>query len=561
MLTKISFNAGSSPGKQGLEFALSPITIFVGPNNSGKSRALVEIEGWITRAQGPDGQIIKRLEFESWERSAFERELAKIEVQPALSEYVSPDHVLLAKLHPQNNSAARFQINREALFNDVTNPNGNHRHYYASYLALYTLRLDGRNRLSLTDDKPSGDLLKEAPNHLAKLFIDDMSRKEVRRIVFEAFGKHLVVDPTNIGQLRLSLSSTPPASDREEQGWDHASQQFHSAASLLSDASDGVKAFVGMLTTLIAGEPKVTLIDEPEAFLHPTLCARLGKEVTTALSKTRRRLFVATHSASFLMGCVQGGAPINIVRLTFDNGSATARLLTKDRLIPLMRNPLLRSIGVLDALFYNAVVVTEADADRAFYQEVNERLLQANDPRGIEGCLFLNAQNKQTVWDIVHPLRELGIPAVGIVDIDVLKEGGVVWAKPLHGAFIPEISHAAMSTERAALHKAFVATGKDMKCDGGVEVLPATEKEACESFLGKLADYGIFVVPCGEIESWLSGVALSRSKSSWLNTVFEAMGEDPASESYVRPAVGDVWDFLGGISRWVKDSKRKGIPD
>ncbi len=210
MLTKISFNAGSSPGKQGLEFALSPITIFVGPNNSGKSRALVEIEGWITRAQGPDGQIIKRLEFESWERSAFERELAKIEVQPALSEYVSPDHVLLAKLHPQNNSAARFQINREALFNDVTNPNGNHRHYYASYLALYTLRLDGRNRLSLTDDKPSGDLLKEAPNHLAKLFIDDMSRKEVRRIVFEAFGKHLVVDPTNIGQLRLSLSSTPP---------------------------------------------------------------------------------------------------------------------------------------------------------------------------------------------------------------------------------------------------------------------------------------------------------------------------------------------------------------
>ena len=113
------------------------------------------------------------------------------------------------------------------------------------------------------------------------------------------------------------------------------------------------------------------------------------------------------------MGCVQGGAPINIVRLTFDNGSATARLLTKDRLVPLMRNPLLRSIGVLDALFYNAVVVTEADADRAFYQEVNERLLQANDPRGIEGCLFLNAQNKQTVWDIVHPLRELGQPGNG----------------------------------------------------------------------------------------------------------------------------------------------------
>lgn len=138
-------------------------------------------------------------------------------------------------------------------------------------------------------------------------------------------------------------------------------------------------------------------------------------------------MFISTHSANFLMGCVQGKVPLNIVRLTFDGKSGTSRLLTKEQLTPLMRNPLLRSIGVLNALFYNYVVVTEADADRAFYQEINERLLAAGDPRGIEGCLFLNAQNKQTVWDIVKPLRELGIPCVGVVDIDILKEGGVVW--------------------------------------------------------------------------------------------------------------------------------------
>ena len=87
-----------------------------------------------------------------------------------------------------------------------------------------------------------------------------------------------------------------------------------------------------------------------------------------------------------------------------------------------MRNPLLRSIGVLSGLFYEAVVVTESDTDRAFYQEINERLLAESDERGVANCLFLNAQNKQTVWDIVQPLRELGIPAVGVVDVDVTTD-------------------------------------------------------------------------------------------------------------------------------------------
>jgi hypothetical protein len=80
-------------------------------------------------------------------------------------------------------------------------------------------------------------------------------------------------------------------------------------------------------------------------------------------------------------------------------------------------------------LFFEAVIVCEADSDRAFYQEINERLLAEFDNRGMNNCLFINAQNKQTVWDIVKPLRELGIPTIGIVDIDVLKEGGSVTIK------------------------------------------------------------------------------------------------------------------------------------
>jgi AAA domain, putative AbiEii toxin, Type IV TA system len=561
MLKRLLLKVGSGPTQPPLDLPLSPVTIFVGPNNGGKSRALKEIEEWVTRAQPPEGQVIGEVEFEPWMLADLNVEIEKIRVEPGLSEAVNPDHILLSKLRPQDNSGARLQISRPGLENDAQNPNGPRRSYYSTFLSLFTLRLDGKNRLALTEQQPAGDLQYVAQNHLAHLFKDNKARAEVRRVVFEAFGKYFVIDPTNVGQLRVRLSSRPPVDEREEKGWDSISVAFHSNATLISDASDGVKAFVGMLTTLIAGEPKITLIDEPEAFLHPALCARLGKEITSVLTGTNRRLFIATHSASFLMGCVQGGAEINIVRVTYDYASATARLLTKEKLTPLMRNPLLRSVGVLNALFYNAVVVTESDADRAFYQEINERLLLAKDSRGVEGCLFLNAQNKQTVWDIVRPLRELGIPTVGIVDIDVLKEGGVVWQKPMDGAFVPSLSHPGLATDRSNLLKAFEAINKDMKRDGGINILSQNDREACVNFFTKLADYGIFVVPNGEIESWLPALSVSRNKSTWLTTIFQSMGEDPNAATYVRPSAGDVWDFIGSIRSWVVNPTRKGIPD
>lgn len=561
MLTHISMQAGSSLGKSGLNFELAPVTVFVGPNNSGKSRALIEIEAQITTPRPTEGKVIRNVMFHAWDTSVFEAELQKISVEPSINDRVDTNHILIEKLRPQNNSTARLKVHRSELIADAISPNDRGRYHYANYLSLYTLRLDGRSRLSLTDEQPAGDLQQSPSNHLFKLFKDNVARAEVRKIVNEAIGKYLVIDPTNMGNLRLRLSDREPEDDAEEQGWDERARSFHAAASLISEASDGVKAFVGMLTTLIAGEPHITLIDEPEAFLHPTLSARLGKEITTALKGSNKRLFAATHSSSFLMGCVQSGVPVNIVRVTHDSNSSTARLLHQDRLIPLMRNPLLRSIGVLDGLFFNAVIVTEADADRAFYQEINERLLQARDPRGIEGCLFLNAQNKQTVWDIVHPLRELGIPTVGIVDIDVIKEGGAVWAKPMTGAFIPSISHPVFSIERNTILDAFKRTGKDMKRDGGINILAGAEREACQNFFFKLADYGIFVVPTGEIESWLTSLVINRGKSSWLNTIFEKMGSDQKSPEYVHPAQGDVWDFIGRISEWVKNPHRKGIPD
>ena len=559
MLKKLKLQAGTYPSSdENLEIELSPVTVFIGPNNSGKSQALIEIEEWITSRRIEPLNIISDLEFESLSKDqVYEKILNKIKVAP--SKHFSPydDNHMVVGMYNNN-----CQVYLPNLINTALSPNKeNFKNSELPVVLQYlTTRLDGYNRLSLVSSQNAGDLQGEPINSFSKLFKDQVLMSKVRDVIYGAFRKYLVIDPTNLGNLRLRLSEEEPKDGLDKSLTDEA-MAFHKNAILVEDASDGVKAFIGIIISLIAGESDFILVDEPEAFLHPTLSYKLGKEITSILSNDKR-LFVATHSADFLMGCVQSNVGINIVRLTYGTQGATARILTQDKLKPLMQNPLLRSIGVFNALFYNAVVVTEADADRAFYQEINERLLKEKDPRGIEGCLFLNAQNKQTVWDIVKPLRELGIPAVGIVDIDVIKEGGEVWNKVLNGIYLPDLSHDSYRTNRSKLKQVFdKISEKDMKRDGGVNLLNNSEKEFCLDFFKHLSDYGCLVVPVGEIEKWLESLDIDRGKSSWLRNIFEKMGDNPDLDEYVRPASGDVWDFIGEASKWINDPNKKGIPE
>jgi len=259
------------------------------------------------------------------------------------------------------------------------------------------------------------------------------------------------------------------------------------------------------------------------------------------------------------MGCVLGGSPATIIRLTYQPGSATARVLPSHELTSLMRNPLLRSAGVLSGVFYSGVVVTEADTDRSFYQEINERLRETSKDDGIQACLFLNAQNKQTVHVIIRPLRALGIPAAAIVDFDIFNDGGSNWRNFLEAGGVPEIERHALSQSRALIEQRISALGGDMK-KGGVNLLAAGDREAAVNVISRLGEYGLFVVPHGELESWLATLGVKGPKDRWLPTIFERMGSDPSANDYLRPSANDVWHFVRQIKTWITDPQRKGMP-
>ena len=99
-----------------------------------------------------------------------------------------------------------------------------------------------------------------------------------------------------------------------------------------------------------------------------------------------------------------------------------------------------------------------------------------------------------------------------------------------------------------------------MKC-GGVQLLEKDDREAANNLFNQLAEYGLFVVRNGELESWLKHLGASGHTPSWLIDIFEKMGEDPESGSYIKPADDDVWTFIQDVRTWLMDSHRKGIPE
>ncbi|MEZ8504048.1 ATP-dependent endonuclease [Vibrio splendidus] len=343
-----------------------------------------------------------------------------------------------------------------------------------------------------------------------------------------------------------------------EQGLSDESRTFHSNATDISEMSDGVKAFTGLVSATLSQDYKILLVDEPEAFLHPPLAKKLGKTLSILTKEKENKIFISTHSSDFVMGCIQSGQNVNITRLTYSNGVATARSLSSQTLYEMMKNPLLRSTGILSAMFHEGVIVSESDADRAFYQEINERLNYfTND--GAKDSLFINAQNKQTIGRIVAPLRNMGIPAVAIVDLDIIKKSNE-FKELCKSCNVPQALLTSWGMLRGEINKIF--EDNDINSNKqGVDDIPQEHRATLESLLNNLCEYGIFAVPRGALEQWLPilQIASNRHGPNWIMEAFEKMGEDPSSSEYLQPTNEDVWVFMRNIAKWLNEPSRKGV--
>ncbi len=558
-LSSLKFKVGSKPGSDPLDIGITNVTVIVGPNNSGKSLALREIEEYCSGAN-PVLKVFDEIEIiypDTFEE--FEAMMKIHQTEPPENQIAQPEHFWIARpVIRTGENALHQQVHEPSLvswFGDKVrfrNP------ILSNFVKLFTLRLDGRTRFDLVDPKETGPLEGYPKNHLWALFADDDARGKVRQFTEEAFGKYFTIDPTGMRSFRVRISDDEPDSDIE-QGLGAESRRFHSKSPLVSDLGDGLRTSIGLVSAAMSLPHKILLVDEPEAFLHPTLARRVGKFLTSTVRERDASMIVATHSSDFLMGCIQSYSNVRLVRLTYIDGVSTARSVEPLVITQMMQDPLLRSTNVLRALFHRGVVVTEADSDRAVYEEVNVRLLDIG--RGAEDVLFMNAHSWQQIPRIIAPLRKLGIPAVAVMDFDVIcgDEFRCVW--PLLHCEEVRLNGLKETRNRIKIKADQIDRQQIKKL--GIKAFQATDQDEVIWFLNELKLFGVFIVPCGELECWLPGLNVERSnnKPKWLNDIFLTLGSDPEEQDYVKPEDDDIWLFIDEIEVWINNPNREGVPD
>jgi hypothetical protein len=369
-------------------------------------------------------------------------------------------------------------------------------------------------------------------------------------LCFASFGHHFLVEVVAGKSLRACLSRVRlPESLRDSYG-PEAREFFRNQPSATSFSS-GVCAFLSMLVVYLATDYKVFVVDEPDAFLHPPLSRKMGKLIAELSSEADACTLAATHSADFLMGAVQSGKMPTVVRLSYEAGVSDARILEPAELSAAMKEPLLRTTGVLNALFFRGALICEADSDRAFYEEINLRLRSKD--LGADDCCFLNGHGKSTLYKIVNLLRRMGVPAGAAVDLDIIE--GPEFVPLLQAAGVPEATLAGLKAARQRLMGTF-PNGKPKN----VGVAGSTDSRGLRDLIAQLDGYGIFLADVGELENWLKHLSVSaKTKTGWLVQMFEALRSDPGDPGYVHPGADDVWAFVGRVAKWVADPSRNGM--
>ena len=391
-IESIRFSGAAEP----INIVDSNLVVIIGPNNAGKSLALREINDLV--AYGRTGRVLTEV---TPRREGSEGELV---------DWLSHAGFRLEEIHgpvvvgPEGSvpleQATRIWMSQEPLH---------------ALHGIFIKLVDAESRLNLVGRAPNiGIRDGQATMPLQRLLQNLASEERLSQAVERAFSSPVSLSRAGGGDLQLLLGR--PTAEARVDNPDYISEVRDLPT--VEQQGDGMRSFIGLLLTLIATPHKVVLVDEPEAFLHPPQARELGRQLST-LGDSQR--FIATHNSDVLLGLLERGNALTIIRLRRENDRNVPSVLEQSQVERLWSDPSFRYSNLLDGLFHKGVLICESDGDATLYgaaldAELEERGKPTSD------LLFTQCGGKHKMPLAISALRPMGVPGAVILDVDVLRD-------------------------------------------------------------------------------------------------------------------------------------------
>ncbi|HEB61717.1 MAG TPA: hypothetical protein ENI82_01065 [Bacteroidetes bacterium] len=578
-INKLYFNDGNviEPGS---------LTVIVGPNNSGKSRILKDIKS-ITTEQNPRTLIIKDVDFTL--PSTVKELTDAYKIQPVKDKnnnlYL---RTLSANLSGQHNIPVPFGW-EQSCQSWLETKNENTKKQFSSWFGNFFVALfETEERLKVIKETQSSDIRENVTNLLQAFYKEGIpAEKELRNYVRSAFNIDIRLDFSSLQKILFRVGENldgAPTDPRE-------ALSYYENKEKLDAQGDGIRSFVATILVVQVGKRPVLLLDEPEAFLHPPQAYRLG-ELLAEWANDNRQIIVATHSVDFLRGVISKRQDVNLVRVDRIRNSNIINVLESKEVLKIATNPLLSSTRMLDALFYKGVIVVESDADSIFYQRI------ARQNEHADNIHFTHAHNKQTISKVLPPYRSLGVKFAAIVDFDILRvrdefkllidslnieseiKRNILSLREELSISIEEadyneilkniinqlkkeissIEQAMANSDPQTLILRLTRNLKKIRETGsawadlkkrGINALDEEKKKLFRKISETCSQYGLFIVPCGELESWLTahGLEYSSNKARWIVSALEKISEIKPDKNE------DPWKFINQVIEYIIKGK------
>ena len=496
------------------------VVVFTGPNNCGKSLVLRDIEKCVQHPES--SSIVVR----SLERS----HIGEVD-ESFLSSRMNGDE--MGRYWVESHGRSLSQWSEDWVRGNL------------SLLANFFIsRLDTKERLLASESKQLlGNSVYEKRNSLHKVYEDDKKEAIISSFFFEAFNEKLVVN-RRAGQFVSLHIGSPP--DRDELKMSDEREFYHAVARLpkLDSQGDGMRSFASILLDNFTSNYSATLIDEPEAFLHPPQARLLGKMLAKH-NPNERQLFISTHSQDFLQGLLDAeNDNVTIIRINRKNSVNHMSLLDSESIKKLWSNPILKYTNILSGLFHAKVVVCESDYDCLFYQAVMNAMCESHDTISPD-ILFTHCGGKDRIKDVVSALVAVNVPVAAICDFDLLNDRskfkaiisafGAKWEGLLSADM--KVIYDSMNIQKDSWAK-IKRIGK-----AGFNGDAPAAYEAVESACKKI---GLFIVPVGEMECF--DKTINKEKREWVYHVLENSDLSQSVQlSEARTFIQSIVEFIPSI--------------